>query len=198
MIQLYSYFQDHAVFQRGKWNPVFGKADAGNRLKMEFAGKTIFTKTNASGSFKFRFPPLEAGGPYSLKITDLENGDTAEIHDILIGEVWLASGQSNMEYNLSGKTFLLAMKGLEEPSGERMLEIMGKKTKKSDNLKTFMQNALARQENMVYSCLSLQPKSLEMICRETTLSVTTVTEAVMLLQLRGLVKEIGRNRYVKA
>ena len=82
-------------------------------------------------------------------------------------------------------------------SPERMLEIMGKKAKKSDNSKTFMQNALARQENMVYSCLSLQPKTLEDLCRETKLSIGSVTESVMLLQLQGLVKEIGRNRYVK-
>ncbi len=82
-------------------------------------------------------------------------------------------------------------------SPERMLEIMGKKAEKSDNSKTFMQNALARQENMVYSCLSLQPKTLENLCRETKLSVNCVTESVMLLQLQGMVKEIGRNRYVR-
>ena len=82
-------------------------------------------------------------------------------------------------------------------SPERMLEIMGKKAKKSDNSKIFMQNALARQENIVYSCLSLQPKTLEDLCRETKLSIGSVTESVMLLQLQGLVKEIGRNRYVK-
>ena len=82
-------------------------------------------------------------------------------------------------------------------SPERMLEIMGKKAKKSDNSKIFMQNALARQENIVYSCLSLQPKTLENLCRETRLSMDSVTESVMLLQLQGMVKEIGRNRYVK-
>ena len=83
-------------------------------------------------------------------------------------------------------------------SPERLLEIMGQNTKKSDNSKDVVQNVLAREENMVYSCLSLQPQSLEAICKETRLSITTVTETVMLLQLRGLVKEIGRNRYVKA
>lgn len=82
-------------------------------------------------------------------------------------------------------------------SPERMLEIMGKTIKKSDNSKTFMQNVLAREENMVYSCLSLQPKSLEELCKGTGMSITAVMEAVMLLQLQGLVKEIGRNRYVK-
>ena len=83
-------------------------------------------------------------------------------------------------------------------SPESLLEIMGKNTKKSDNSKTFMQNALARQENMLYSCLSLQSTSLESLCVDTGLSVLETTEAVMLLQLKGLAKEVGRNRYVKA
>ncbi len=83
-------------------------------------------------------------------------------------------------------------------SPETMLEVMGKRDKKSDNSENVMQNVLAREENMVYSCLSLQPKSLEDLCRTLKLSITSVTEAVMLLQLRGLVKEIGRNRYVRA
>ena len=82
-------------------------------------------------------------------------------------------------------------------SPERMLEIMGKNPKKSDNSKIFMQNVLAREENMVYSCLSLQPQSLEKLCSDTNLPIQCVTEAVMLLQLKGLAKEIGRNRYVK-
>ena len=82
-------------------------------------------------------------------------------------------------------------------SPERMLEIMGKNPKKSDNSKIFMQNVLAREENMVYSCLSLQPQSLEKLCSDAKLPIQCVTEAVMLLQLKGLAKEIGRNRYVK-
>jgi DNA processing protein len=83
-------------------------------------------------------------------------------------------------------------------SPESLLEILGKSTKKSDNSKKYVQNVLAREENMVYSCLSLQPQSLEELCKHTKLSVTTVMEAVTLLQLRGMVKEVGRNRYVKA
>ena len=82
-------------------------------------------------------------------------------------------------------------------SPERMLEIMGENPKKSDNSKIFMQNVLAREENIVYSCLSLQPQSLEKLCSDTKLPIQYVTEAVMLIQLKGLAKEIGRNRYVK-
>ena len=83
-------------------------------------------------------------------------------------------------------------------SPERMLEIMGKNCEKSDNSKLFMQNVLARQENMVYSCLSLQPKTLEELCAAAKLPISSVTESVMLLQLQGLAKEIGRNRYVRS
>lgn len=82
-------------------------------------------------------------------------------------------------------------------SPESLLEIMGKTKEKSDNSKAFMQNVLAREENIVYSCLSLQPQSLEKLCSDTKLPIQYVTEAVMLLQLKGLAKEIGRNRYVK-
>ena len=82
-------------------------------------------------------------------------------------------------------------------SPETLLEIMGKSIEKSDNSKRVVQNVLARDENMVYSCLSLHPQSLESLCKRTKLSITSVTEAVMLLQLRGMVKEIGRNRYVR-
>ena len=83
-------------------------------------------------------------------------------------------------------------------SPERMLEIMGKNCEKSDNSKLFMQNVLSRQENMVYSCLSLQPKTLEELCAAAKLPISSVTESVMLLQLQGLAKEIGRNRYVRS
>jgi DNA processing protein len=83
-------------------------------------------------------------------------------------------------------------------SPERLLEIMGKSTEKSDNSKIFMQNVLAREENMVYSCLSLQPKSLEELGKATGLPFYRVMEAVTILQLQGFVKEIGRNRYMKA
>ena len=82
-------------------------------------------------------------------------------------------------------------------SPEILLEIMGKEVKKSDNSKAFVENVLAREENIVYSCLSLQPKSLDELCKASGMSYTATAEAVMLLQLQGLAKEIGRNRYIK-
>lgn len=82
-------------------------------------------------------------------------------------------------------------------SPETLLEIIGETKQKSDNLEKNMQNVLARDEEMVYSCLSLQPKRLEDLCRDTGLSFAAAAEALIRLQLRGLVKEIGRNRYIR-
>lgn len=83
-------------------------------------------------------------------------------------------------------------------SPEYLLEILGKTIEKSDNNKKVVQNVLAREEDLLYSCLSLRPKGLEELCRETGLSPTDTAEAMVKLQLRGLAKEIGRNRYMKS
>ena len=100
MITLNPLFRDGAVFQQKKPIPVWGRAIAGNRLKAEFAGVEANTKAAMGGKFMLRLPPVDAGGPFELKITDLDSGETVLIKDILVGEVWLASGQSNMEYTL--------------------------------------------------------------------------------------------------
>ena len=100
MLKLNNIFQDKAVFQRCKAIPVFGKADANSKIKAEFAGQTVFTNSNSEGSFKMRFKSLEAGGPYTLKVYVCKTGESVTVNDILVGDVWLASGQSNMAYLL--------------------------------------------------------------------------------------------------
>ncbi len=79
----------------------------------------------------------------------------------------------------------------------RLLEVLGKRQTKAPEEEKLTENILARRENMVYSCLSLQSKSLENLCRETGLSISETIEAVMTLQLRGLIRESGRNQYTK-
>ena len=101
MITLNPLFCDGAVFQQKKTLSIWGKATEGNHLKAEFAGNEAHTKAALGGKFMFRLPPVEAGGPYTLTITDLTSGETVSVKDILVGEVWLASGQSNMEYALN-------------------------------------------------------------------------------------------------
>ncbi|MBQ7176552.1 MAG: hypothetical protein IJS08_03980, partial [Victivallales bacterium] len=93
-------FQNGAVFQRRISIPVWGTTDGNCPLKAKFADVEIWGRSALDGSFMLRFPPMEAGGPYTLSISNMRTGDTAEISDVLVGEVWLASGQSNMAYKL--------------------------------------------------------------------------------------------------
>ncbi|MBP5641275.1 MAG: hypothetical protein J6X55_17495 [Victivallales bacterium] len=99
-MKLNSLFQDGAVFQRQKNIPVWGKAIPSHLLKATFGGTESWTRSSSSGDFKIYLPALEAGGPYTLTVTDTESDESVTVNDILVGEVWLASGQSNMEYVL--------------------------------------------------------------------------------------------------
>ena len=100
MIKLNPLFSDGAIFQQHKTIPVWGWGVSDHQLMAEFAGLQANTKVAGSGKFMFRFPPVVAGGPFCLTVTDLDSGEKVVINDILVGEVWLASGQSNMEYSL--------------------------------------------------------------------------------------------------
>lgn len=97
-------FSDGAVFQRDQQIAVWGRTAAGDLpVQAELAGKKAYTRSRRDGSFLLRLPPMPAGGPYELSVSAPGNGERVVIHDILIGEVWLASGQSNMEYELGSE-----------------------------------------------------------------------------------------------
>lgn len=89
-------FSDHAVLQRQQPIPVWGWAAPRETVRVSLAGQTQQAKADADGKWMVRFSPLEAGGPHQLTVRAKSGG--ADVHDILIGEVWLCSGQSNMEW----------------------------------------------------------------------------------------------------
>lgn len=90
-------FSDGAVLQRGQNVPVWGTANDGEKVTVEFAGQTA-TATAQGGKWKVELKPLKAGGPFSMKIS----GDNeVTVNNLLVGEVWVASGQSNMEWTLN-------------------------------------------------------------------------------------------------
>jgi len=91
-------FCSNMVLQQGRENPIWGRADKGERISIQFAGKTIFTKANAAGHWSAKLPALDYGGPYEMVIS---GSDTIILKNILIGEVWICSGQSNMELSVS-------------------------------------------------------------------------------------------------
>ncbi len=92
---LHTMFQDHAVVQRGQPLRVHGQAAAGEDVKVSFAGKRATARAGADGRWSATLPAFKAGGPYTL--TASAGGITQSAADVLVGDVWLCSGQSNME-----------------------------------------------------------------------------------------------------
>ena len=89
-------FTDHAVLQRDKPLPVWGKADAGERVTVAFGGQAIGTTADKDGRWIVYLTPLEASSaPGELVVT---GKNVVRLTDILVGDVWLCSGQSNMEW----------------------------------------------------------------------------------------------------
>ena len=91
-------FQDHAVLQRDIPIPVWGRAAPGSVVRARLgAGPLSVATTDDSGAWVLRLPPLPAGGPHELAI-ETDCGERLVIRDLLVGEVWICSGQSNMEF----------------------------------------------------------------------------------------------------
>ncbi|MDX8341248.1 sialate O-acetylesterase [Draconibacterium sp. IB214405] len=94
-------FSDHMILQRESWIPVWGSAEPGAEVTLTFADQEVSTTVDESGQWKIHFAEIEAGGPYEMKIYEGENTDASiTFQDVLIGDVWFASGQSNMEWQV--------------------------------------------------------------------------------------------------
>ena len=93
-VKLHGLFSDHMVLQRDSSVPVWGWADEGEQVTVEFRGRKVTAKA-VGGHWVARLPKLKAGGPDKLTVTG-KNSITLE--GVMVGEVWIASGQSNMEW----------------------------------------------------------------------------------------------------
>ncbi len=90
-------FTDHAVLQRDMLMPVWGTAVAGSEVTVNFAGQTKVTTADDSGKWRVDLAPLKASvEPQTLSISSA-GSSVLKLNDILVGEVWICSGQSNME-----------------------------------------------------------------------------------------------------
>lgn len=89
----------HMVVQRDRPIHVWGWASPGEKVAIDFHGIRGSDTTDALGHWSIYLPPEAAGGPYSLTVS---GSNTITLTDILVGDVWFASGQSNMELPLSG------------------------------------------------------------------------------------------------
>ena len=95
-VRLPAIFSDHLVLQAGVNVPVWGWADAGEEVTLSLAGQRVTTRTGADGRWKTNFPPMKAQAE-ALTLT-VEGKNKLVVQDVLVGEVWLASGQSNMAF----------------------------------------------------------------------------------------------------
>lgn len=97
-VQPSSLFTDGAVLQQGVEIPVWGRADSGERITVSLNGQTA-TTVSLYGRWMVRLRPEKAGGPYTMAIAGDMSGKQT-IRNVLVGEVWVCSGQSNMQWPL--------------------------------------------------------------------------------------------------
>lgn len=88
-------FSDSMVLQRGQSNRVWGRAAAGEKVQVTIADQTHETTADNTGNWSVELASLDVGGPHTLRIV---GKNTIEIKDVLVGEVWICSGQSNMQW----------------------------------------------------------------------------------------------------
>jgi sialate O-acetylesterase len=91
-------FSDNAVLQRNIAVPVWGTADNGEKVTVSFQNQIVST-TAKDGKWLVKLKPLQAGGPFTMTIA---GRNKVEIKNLLVGEVWVASGQSNMQMTVAG------------------------------------------------------------------------------------------------
>lgn len=94
-------FGENMVLQQGTPVPMWGWADAGEQVQVVFLGKSFTTKANERGEWHLKLGKYLVGGPYQMQIKGSKN--ELSFKNILIGDVWVASGQSNMEFGIKNE-----------------------------------------------------------------------------------------------
>ena len=98
-LEVASPFSDNAVLQQGRPVPVWGRAEAGAKVSVEFGEQKVSVVANAAGSWRVELKPLPAEAtPRTLTVR--ASGESFACENVVVGEVWLASGQSNMQWTL--------------------------------------------------------------------------------------------------
>ena len=95
-VKLPAIISDGMVLQQGINVPLWGWADEGESVTVEFQGQKVVT-TAKDGKWMVRLKPLKAGGPFTLTVS---GKNKIEFKNVLVGEVWICGGQSNMQWRL--------------------------------------------------------------------------------------------------
>lgn len=99
-LKLYSLFTDNMVLQQQEPILFRGWAEKGAKVAVGFAGQTAQTTATEEGCWHLHFPCIPAGGPFEVTVTS--GADCITLRNVMVGEVWVCSGQSNMDWPLSG------------------------------------------------------------------------------------------------
>ena len=100
-VALASVLGEHMVLQQGKTVPVWGTAEAGEAVSVALCGQTAKATAGADGTWKVELAPLKAGGPFEMTV---KGKNAIALKNVLVGEVWVCSGQSNMAMSV-GRCF---------------------------------------------------------------------------------------------
>jgi sialate O-acetylesterase len=103
-VHLANLLSDHAVLQRDRPVHVWGWANPAEKVTVRFHAQTAATRADENGMWETWLSPEQAGGPYTLSVVGDATASPVERMDILMGDVWVASGQSNMEFPLKGSS----------------------------------------------------------------------------------------------
>ena len=103
-LQLGAAFADHAVLQQEMKVPVWGWSEPRARVRVSFANQRKRTRANADGKWMVELDPLSASWTPEVMVVNDNRGNSITIRDVLVGEVWLASGQSNMQWPVGRTT----------------------------------------------------------------------------------------------
>jgi sialate O-acetylesterase len=114
-------FQDHAVLQRDRPIPIWGQASPADQVTVSINASSVRARADASGHWRSMLPAMTAGGPYSLSVRT-HSGASQTISDLLVGDVWLCSGQSNMELPVSST---LNAQGEISGSANNLIRVLG-------------------------------------------------------------------------
>jgi len=98
-VRLPNVFSDHAVLQRDVAVPVWGTADPGEKVQVQVAGQTKTAVAGQDGRWRARLDPLPPGGPHEMCVS---GKNILRRRDLLVGDVWIAAGQSNMGTTMNG------------------------------------------------------------------------------------------------
>ncbi len=96
-IKLPAVIRDSMILQRNEKINIWGWASKGEKVGIKFNGKTYKTRTGNDGKWMLQLAPMKAGGPFTMEVS---GKNKITLHDILLGDVWLCAGQSNMEHQM--------------------------------------------------------------------------------------------------